>query len=94
MIRLTLRSLAAFCWEVLVSIAQAHRLGRCGMTHSCEFEDFSSQILEDCSNVYGCLGTNAHFVLGVVLEETLDTTAGELENRMLACFAKSEPCRE
>jgi len=46
---------------------------------SCELENFSSQIFEDCSNIDGSLGSNAHLVLGVVLQETLDTTAGELE---------------
>jgi hypothetical protein len=55
------------------------------MTHSCELEDFSSQVFKDCSHVDGSLGSNAHLILGVVLEETLDTTAGELENHMLAC---------
>lgn len=48
------------------------------MTHSCEFEDFGSQVLEHGSDIDGCLGADAHFVLGVGLEETLDTTAWEL----------------
>jgi hypothetical protein len=30
-------------------------------------------------------GTNSHLVLGVVLEETLDTAAGELENFDISC---------
>jgi len=47
---------------------------------SSELENFSSQIFEDCSNIDGSLGSNAHLVLGVVLQETLDTTAGELES--------------
>jgi hypothetical protein len=50
------------------------------MTHSCELENFSSQVFENGGNVDGSLGSHAHFVLGVVLQETLDTTAGELEN--------------
>jgi hypothetical protein len=49
------------------------------MTHSCKLENFSSKILEDCCNVYGCLGSHAHLVLGVVLQETLDTTARKLQ---------------
>jgi hypothetical protein len=49
------------------------------MTHSCELENFRREIFEDSSNVDGCLRSNAHLVLGVVLQETLDTTAGELE---------------
>jgi hypothetical protein len=49
------------------------------MTHSCELENFSSKVFEDGCNVDGCLGSNAHLVLGVVLQESLDTTAGELK---------------
>ena len=49
------------------------------MTHSCKLENFSSQIFKDCGDIDGCLGSNAHLVLSVVLEETLDTTAWELE---------------
>jgi hypothetical protein len=49
------------------------------MTYACELEDFSSQVLENSSNVDSSLGADTHLVLGVCLEETLDTTAGELE---------------
>lgn len=48
------------------------------MTHACEFEYFGSQILENGSDIDSCLGADAHLVLGVLLEETLDTTAREL----------------
>ena len=48
------------------------------MTHSCELEDLSSEIFEDSGNVNSCLGSNSHLILCVVLQETLDTTAGEL----------------
>ena len=48
------------------------------VTHSCEFEDFSGEIFEDGGNVNGCLGSNSHLVLCVVLQETLDTAAREL----------------
>lgn len=56
------------------------------MTHSCKLENFSSQVFEDSSNVDGSLGSDAHLILGIVLQETLDTTTRELEkkNRMLA----------
>ena len=57
------------------------------MTHSCEFENFGGQILENGGNVDGSLGSNAHLILGVVLQETLDTTAGELEMKVSwACY--------
>jgi len=51
------------------------------MTHSCELENFSSQVFENSGNVDGSLGSHAHFVLGVVFQETLDTTAGELAKK-------------
>lgn len=46
---------------------------------ACELEDFGSQVLENSSNVDSSLGADTHLVLGVCLEETLDTTAGELK---------------
>ena len=49
------------------------------MTHSCELENFGGQILENGGNVDCSLGSNAHLILGVVLQESLDTTAGKLE---------------
>lgn len=49
------------------------------MTHACQLEDFGSQILENGGDIDGCLGANTHFVLGVRLEETLDTTTWELK---------------
>lgn len=48
------------------------------MTYARKFEDFSSQIFQHGSNIDGSLGTNAHLVLGVLLQETLDTTARKL----------------
>lgn len=50
-------------------------------TYACKFKDFSSQILEHSGNVDGSFGADAHFVLGIGLEETLDTTARELRER-------------
>lgn len=49
-------------------------------TYACQLEDFGSQILEDSGHIHGGLGADTHLVLGVGLEETLDTTAGELES--------------
>lgn len=53
-------------------------------TYACEFEDFGRQVLENGGGVDGSLGTDAHLALGVGLEETLDTAAGELGEIMLA----------
>lgn len=47
-------------------------------TYACELEDFGSQVLEHGRDIDGSFGADAHLVLGVGLEETLDTTAGEL----------------
>jgi len=48
------------------------------MTHSCELENFSREIFQDGGHIDGGLGSDAHLILGVVLQETLDTTAWEL----------------
>lgn len=50
------------------------------VAYSCQLEDFGCEVLENGGHVDGGLGADAHLVLGVVLEETLDATAGELEN--------------
>lgn len=49
------------------------------VAYSCQLENFGCKVLENCGHVDGGLGANAHLVLSVVLEETLDTTTGELE---------------
>ena len=49
------------------------------MTYACELENFSCEVLEDGGNVDGRLGADTHLVLRVLLQEALDTTAGELE---------------
>jgi hypothetical protein len=49
-----------------------------GQAYSCELKNLSGEILKDCSDVHSGLGTNAHLVLSVVLQETLDTTARKL----------------
>lgn len=45
---------------------------------ACEFQDFGGEVLEDGSNVDGSFGADAHLVLGLRLEETLDTSAWKL----------------
>jgi hypothetical protein len=45
---------------------------------SCQFEDFGGQVFQHCCDVDGGFGADAHLVLGLRLEETLHTTAGEL----------------
>lgn len=52
----------------------------CGI--SCELEDFSGQVFEDGGYVDSSLGSNAHLILGVVLQETLDTTTRELKTSL------------
>lgn len=47
-------------------------------TYACQLENFSGEVFQHSGNVDGGLGSYAHLVLGVVLEETLDTTAGKL----------------
>jgi len=49
---------------------------------SSQLENLSSEILKNSGDVDSGFGTNAHLVLGVVLQETLDTTAGELETSL------------
>lgn len=53
------------------------------ITYSCELENFSSQVFEHGCDIDGSLGTYAHLVLGVLLQETLDTSARELSGEML-----------
>lgn len=45
---------------------------------ACQLEHFGGKILQDGGNIDGGLGSNAHLVLGLALQETLDTTAWEL----------------
>lgn len=59
-------------------------MGTNGYTYACELQHFGSEILENSRNVDCSLGADAHLVLGVVLQETLDTTTGELIGARLA----------
>ena len=49
-----------------------------GDTYACELEHLGGEILQNCGDIDGCLGADTHLVLGVLLQETLDTAAGEL----------------
>jgi hypothetical protein len=51
------------------------------LTYACQLEDFGGQIFQDGSDVDGGFGSYARLVLGVLLEETLDTAARELRKR-------------
>ncbi len=63
-------------------------------TYARKLENLSGEILKDCSHVDSGLGPDAHLVLGVVLEETLDTTAWELQIMMLVMLLSiCAPCR-
>lgn len=59
-------------------------------TYACQLEHFSGQVLEDCSDVNGSFGADTHLVLGVGLEETLDTAARELETKNVSRMESSE----
>ena len=46
---------------------------------SCQFEDLSSEVLKDCSEIDGCSGSDTFGVVGVS-EETADSADGELKS--------------
>ena len=60
------------------------------VTYSCQLENFGCEVLKHCCDIDGCLGADAHLVLGVVLEETLDTTARELWRLLLVMPSRLE----
>lgn len=64
------------------------RQGRENMTHACQLKDFGSQVFQHRRDIDRSLGTNAHLVLGVLLQETLNATAGELGR--LSAIAKTD----
>jgi hypothetical protein len=47
-------------------------------TYACQLQHLSRQVLQHSGNINRSLCADAHLVLGVVLEETLDTSAWEL----------------
>jgi hypothetical protein len=53
-----------------------------------QLQDFGGQVFEDGGDVDGGFGADAHFVLGLRLQETLDTTAWELEESASAMRLK------
>lgn len=52
------------------------------VTHSCKLKNLGGQIFEYGCDIDGSLGTYAHLVLGVLLQETLDTSARELSGEI------------
>ena len=77
--RLTRRSFDAlpgndrFCSRIMKREERGRRTGK--------LEDFSSEVFEDCCDIDGGLGTDSHLVLGLRLQETLDTTTWELQKK-------------
>ena len=59
-------------------------------THPRKFKHLGGKVLQHGSDVNSCLGANAHLVLSVLLQEALDTAAGELECDRLATVRDSE----
>lgn len=57
-------------------------------THPGQFKHLSSEIFQHCSHVDSRLGADAHLVLCVLLEETFDTAARELEVESLVKAVK------
>jgi len=49
---------------------------------SCKLQNFSGKVFKNGCDIDGGLGSNTHLVLGVVLQETLNTTAGELKTSL------------
>ncbi len=89
--RLTFRSLAAFCYEGCQLMSQVLIESRCQAsvgrgdrreeTYARKFKDLGSEIFQHGRDIDCCLGADAHLVLSVLLEEALDTTTGELGQR-------------
>jgi hypothetical protein len=86
-ILLTLRSLAAFCSDTVSDYDMIHAMRDHDKTYASQLEDFGSQVFEDSGDVHGSLGADAHLVLGVLLQEALDTTTRELQGVVLAFVA-------
>jgi len=62
-------------------------------TYSCKLEDFGSEVLQHSGHIHGRLGADTHLVLCVLLQETLDTAAGELwEIRVSAIVTRRGCC--
>lgn len=61
-----------------------------GITYTRKLEDFSGKILQHCRHVDCCFSANAHLVLRVLLEESLDTTAWELRKDLLLAWYNND----
>lgn len=63
-------------------------------TYACQLEDLGGQILQHSCNVDCSFCSDAHLVLGVLLEETLNATTGELiggsVSAIMAVFCASD----
>jgi hypothetical protein len=79
--RFTLRSLAAF-YMSLVCCGNDFSYEK--TTHSCEFKNFSGQVFENSSYINSCLGSDAHLILGIVLQEPLDTSTRKLGDTVVS----------
>lgn len=55
-----------------------------GITYACKLKNLGSEILQNGCDIDCCLGADAHLVLRVLLEETLDTATWELVPHTLA----------
>lgn len=64
-----------------------------GNTYACKLEHLSSKILQHGGDIDCCLGADAHLVLGVLLQETLDTTAGELVRGELVLITMNQAAK-
>ena len=71
--------------ELLISADRELEMARCDALDleilgsvAGKFENLSGEVLEDSCDIDSSFGADAHLVLSVVLEETLDTTAREL----------------
>ena len=78
------------CLRGVVDVAVGSRDGMHGkdsrVTHSCKFENLGGQVFKHGCNIDGSLGADAHLVLGVLLEEALDTTTGELRGERMLVY--------
>ena len=59
-------------------------------TYPGKFKHLSGEILQYGGHIHSCLGAYAHLVLRVLLEETLDAAARELECRRLAMVQRTK----
>lgn len=51
---------------------------RAAVRRTCQFQDFRGEVFQYRTSVYSSFGTNTDIMLCPLLEETMDTTDGEL----------------